>query len=286
MRSALNVNTVFATVAMARQGSSSLILVVEGDDDHFIVKDHVNGHDVLLIAGEGRPLVLGAAVEADRHALRGIRFMIDVDYDPFVNPTVMYPPNVITSIHHDVVMDIVHVSTSLMDRVIDSHSRAARRRAENPATFDTPLAREDALLLAAFVAPLRIVNDRKVLELNLKDFPFGELPAKSPTNADVAELAIRRSKTEMSTYELEAEISAETSHLLSGTAFLVGDHDFFRALARVLKFRGVNAGADSMWTAFLAGLTCSNLSATSWYQELDAWGAANSRSTFACPCAA
>lgn len=48
MRGAITPTTIFGTVAMARQGSSSLILVVEGDDDHFMIKEHINDGDVVL----------------------------------------------------------------------------------------------------------------------------------------------------------------------------------------------------------------------------------------------
>lgn len=284
MRSALNANTFFATVALARQNTRALILVVEGDDDYFIAKEHVNDQDILLIAGVGgKAAVLDAAEKAERRHVTGVRFIVDVDWDRFTQPTRRYPSNVVPSKHHDAVIDIVMVSAGLVDRVIDSHSRSARRRGVE---FDTPTAREDAVKLAAQLAPLRIVNERNTLGLNLAGFPFGRLSTLTPTPDELAQIAVNRSQTTLTASELAATVAGEIAHVGTDQDLLVGDHDFFRALARVLQDRGVTAGADSLWTAFLAGLLCANLGATDWYREIVAWGQSNNRDSFACPCAA
>jgi len=82
-----------------------------------------------------------------------------------------------------------------------------------------------------------------------------------------------------------SEIAGDQSHKAAELSVLVGDHDLFKALAKVLDHHGVKAGAESMWTAFMTGLSCAHLPATDWYQELAAWGTANMRETFVCPCA-
>lgn len=283
MRGAINASTIFGTIVMARQGSSSLILVIEGDDDHFLIDSHVNDGDVILIGGNGRPKLLEAAEKAERRGIRGVRFLVDVDYDRFARPTDQFPANVIASKHHDAVMDLIMANIGLLDRVIDSHSRSARRRGVQ---FDTPAAREAAFELAATVAPLRIVNERAGHNLTLKKFPFGDLPSISPTAIELAQAAIKRSATTVTDVDLAAQITAEHSHLGLDKAVLVGDHDLFRALSRVLREYGVTAVADSMWTAFLPGVMCAELAGTDWYREVEAWGAANARTTFTCPCAA
>lgn len=284
MRSVLNANTVFATVILARQASHQLIVVVEGEDDHFIIKDHINSREVMLISGSGgKQNVLDAAAIADVQGVRGVRFLIDADYDRFVHPALRYPPNAISSKHHDAVMDIVIDGTVLLDRVIDSHSRAGRR---NGAAFTTKIVREQAIGLASTMASLRIVNERKGHGLRLHGFPFSNLITLPPSNADLASIAVGRSSRAVTQAALEADLSEEISQVGVHVNFLVGDHDLFKALSRVLKDVGVIAGADALWSSFLAGILCAHLGATDWYAELSAWAETNGRSMFACPCAA
>ena len=284
MRSALNANTVYATVVLARQASHHLIVVVEGEDDHFIVKDHVNSRDIMLISGSGgKRNVLDAAAIADAQGVRGVKFLVDADYDRFTDPALRYPPNVISSKYHDAIVDIVMSGTVLLDRVIDSHSRAGRR---NGAAFRTEIARQRALGLASTLAPLRIVNERKRYGLRLQAFPFSNLPTLPPSESDLASIAVGRSACTVTQAALEVDLAKEISHVGVHIEFLVGDHDLFKALSRVLKDVGVIAGADALWSSFLAGILCAHLGATDWYAELSTWAEANGRSMFACPCAA
>lgn len=282
MKGALNQNTVFATIVMARQASSALLLVVEGDDDHFILKDHLDRLDVVLIAGNGgRDNVLRAARLADGKGLRGVRFLVDSDLDRFMSPSVEYPANVLRSTHHDIVVDLLIESTPYVDKIIDSHSRSARR---NGAEFSTVTVREEASALAAALAPLRIVNDRQSYGLKFKDFPFGKVADLPAASLALSEITIARSNTQLTAFELSEMVEAETSHTEVDICLLYGDHDFFRALGRVLKSHGVAVSPDALVATFLAGILCSHLAATGWYQSLVEWGQSYGRNIFCCPC--
>lgn len=283
MRGAITPTTLLGTVMMARHGSKSLILVVEGDDDHFMVRDHINDSDVILIGGSGRPKVLEAAAKAERQGVRGVRFLVDADYDRFTQPTLRYPSNVISSVSHDAMVDVVLANPSVLDRVIASYGRAVERRG---GILNAEAIRTEAIALAASVAPLRIVNERLGHNLTLKEFPFGSLPSASPTHADLAVLAVGRSSTTLTDAQLEADIAGEVAHSNADVTVLVGDHDLFRALARVLSDRGVSIRSDFLWSGFISAISCRELLVVAWYQELVDWGNANSRSTFNCALAA
>lgn len=284
MRSALGAVTFFNTVALARQAVRSLILVVEGEDDHFMLKNHVNPADVLLIAGVGgKPTVLEAAARAQRSGMRGIRFVVDVDYDKFTSPTMSYPANVLASKHHDGVMDVLLGAPHLIRRVVESHARTEVRRG---AAIDPTDIHDQALALAAAVAPLRIANERHGYGISLATFPFGNVPLSSPTSDDLADAVFKRAQGRVTKKALSAQITAEKAHLGSDPALLAGDHDFFRALARALQARGVSARAEDLWASVLAGVLCAHLAATDWYRALVEWGDAHSRTTFGCPHAA
>jgi hypothetical protein len=146
--------------------------------------------------------------------------------------------------------------------------------------------RQDAIQLAARVAALRIVNDRLNLELRLKDFPIGIMRTTTPDPSEIADLAIRRSVTAMTSGELEALISEELPNCISGGEAAVGDHDFFKALARVLKDYGVRTSDETLASSFLAAVSCGHIMQTSWYEELKMWAKVNDRDGFDCPHAA
>lgn len=279
MRGAITPTTIFGTVAMARQGSSSLILVVEGDDDHFMIRDHINVSDVVLIGGNGRPKVLEAAAKAERRGVRGVRFLVDADYDRFTQPTSSYPSNVVVSKHHDAMVDVVLMNPSVLDRVIASYGRSVERRG---GSLDVAAVRAEAITLAGAVAPLRVVNERMGHNLNLRDFPFGRLASTTPTDAELAALAVERSDTAITAAQLEVDIAGQRSHVGADIAVLIGDHDLFRALARVLSDHGVSIRPDFLWSGFMSAVSCRELYLVAWYQELVGWGAANSHSTFNC----
>lgn len=284
MKNALTASTFFATVAMARQSSTSLIIVIEGDDDHFVAEDHINSRDALLIAGVGgRAAVLEAAAITETARITGVRFLIDVDYDPNVWPSRRYPDNVVTSEAHDLMMDVMLAASAVVKRVVQAHTRSASRRG---ITIDAPAAYEEAFDLALRLAPLRIANERHDYGLNLRDFPFGKLSSANPNDSEIAALAVGRSHTNATVEQLTADMATERATLSDSTASLVGDHDFFSALSKILHLAGAKASKDSLWTAFLSAVSCANLQATKWHKAIATWGAGYSRQVFHCPCGA
>lgn len=284
MRGALTGDTLFATVLLTRQATKELILVVEGDDDHYVFEAHINDRDVRLVMGTGgKPNVLRAAEIADAQDLKGVRFFVDADFDRAAETPVAYPANVTVSTNHDTLMDVVLGGDLLLDRVIDTHCRAARRAGNE---FTTEEVRREAMELAGTMVPLRVANEDGGLGLRLRDFPLGNVTALPAQVAELAQIAIARSNTSLTIDEVVQRVGVTNAVLTNAREPLVGDHDFFRALSRVLRSKGVTAGAESLLTAFLAGMLCAHLGVTDWYVELTAWGAAHNRTTFACPCAA
>ncbi|MBP3978492.1 hypothetical protein [Microbacterium sp. BLY] len=274
----------YATVLLARQATQQLILVIEGADDDFVLKQHLNEQDVLTIPSNGgKGGALQAAKLASEQSLRGVRFLVDADYDRYLPSRPEYPDNVTSSHGHDTFADMLFAGANLLERVIESHSRSGRR---NGATFDTADVRAQAVALAAAIAPLRLANELHSYGLNLRGFPFGKIASLPADEEALAKIAIDRSGTPLSPSTLVAAMSEAGSRLGEERTLVVGDHDLFGALSRVLREHGISAGADAMAASFLAGLLCAHLGSTDWYRELNDWGAANSRVTFACPCAA
>lgn len=265
---------------MVRQGVAKLLLVVEGEDDQFILREHVT-EDLLLVLGVGgKESLLEAARLSEERGVTGVRYLVDADYDALVHPGSSYAATVISSTHHDLMMDVVNASPVLLERTIQTHSRKAARRGIE---VDAESWRREALVLAARIAPLRMVNHRHDLGLNLRNFPIGTLSSVNPIDAELAKITIGRSETALLANDLIGLMAAETAIADSHPPeVLAGDHDLFRALARVMKSKGVTAGAEEMLNSCIAALTCEYLCMIEVFRKVAAWCSENSKAAFTC----
>lgn len=261
------------------------ILVVEGDDDLFLIKPHLSD-GVLLIKGTGgKRGVLDAARTSDSHRLEHILFFVDLDFDQVLGQNQPYPSSVRSSTHHDVIMDTIIVNRQVLERVIEVHSRHHARKMRTDISVSDCL--ESALSLAGHVACLRLANHRDGLGLNLRDFPFGAMVSITPSSAEIAQLALARSDAEITLEDLTSKIEVEAANHAHLHHKIVGDHDLFRATARVLAYRGVaGVSADHIWTATLAALHCKHIMNTSWFATINSWAAASGQLAMKCPCPA
>jgi len=285
MRESLNSNTLFNMLAMIRAESMRPILVVEGDDDLFLIKPHVHERTHLIKGTGGKLAVLMSARLADTNRLSGVLFLIDSDFDSVLGENRPYPAAVASSTHHDVIMDTLLVNRPILIRVIEAHCRHASRRIKTDVNFAALL--EDALELAARIAHLRIVNQRDELGLILRDFPFGLMKAISPEPVEIARLALTRSKSSVTLADLAQKLEESIARSDYESVHIIGDHDLFRALSRVLSLNGITGiGADQIWTSTLAAIQCEHLMKTPWFLAINTWSATQEEPGFKCPCAA
>lgn len=286
MRESLNFNTLFNTIAMVRSEISKLMVVVEGDDDFHLLTYH-RSDDIVLMPGQGgKPHVLAAAALSAQQSVTGVLFLVDRDYDNYTLTTDPYPPNVISSKRHDFFADIVESGTHVMDALISTHTRSSRRSGSdlNPGTI-----RLEAINLAAQLAPFRIVNEKLDLGLNFRNFPFGNLVTINPSPIQLAEMIVNRSNTTWTADQLHTLVTSETAELGDDLMDLVGDHDFFRALSRVLANYGVKKETpEGLLNSFLTNLisNCGPLIATDWHRKVNEWAAEFDSSVTSCPCGA
>lgn len=285
MREYLNENTLFATVAMYVQETSALVLVVEGDDDHLVLKHHCSS-DLRLIAGVGgREQVLRAATLASRRNLNGVRFLVDRDYDDYTFSDNEYEQNVCVSRGHDLFMDLLSGNPALLRRVIDVHSASVRRRPKEshlPVPDPTSIEQE-ALELASRLAAVRIVNVRRNLSLDFKRFSFGALNVRDFDTRVIAAMIMERSGYGPEQTAEVVQDSAQVFEEIQGRHdATVGDHDLFSALARVLRRYEVLVRDDVLHRSFIIGVDCAALIAADWFREIQRWCARNNRKGFTC----
>lgn len=285
MKEYLNENTLFATIAMYIKESNSLLLVVEGDDDHLALKEHCST-DLNLMAGlGGREQVLRAATLANDRNIKGVRFLVDRDYDSFTGSTATELDNVWVSTRHDIFMDLVTNDPAILRRVIEVHTAPARRRPDDPrlAVPEPCVIEAEALSLAALLAAVRIVNAQRGLNLDFKRFSFFNLKVGQFDVEIIADMLIVRSGYDAGGFaDVISQSSTVHAEIVQNPELPVGDHDLFAALARVLKKFDVSISDQVLQRSFIVGISCAALVAADWFARVQAWCAMNSRAGFSC----
>ncbi|MBB5748037.1 DUF4435 domain-containing protein [Micrococcus sp. TA1] len=273
MREYLNENTLFNTVAMTLGVSSQLLLIVEGPDDHLLLKRFTTSHLRLLAATGGREQVLGAARLAQSRGLKRSGYLVDRDYDDFTGETSTQLDNVFVSDHHDCFVDLLAVDPKLLKWVIDVHTASARRRGGNARPVpDVEVIEAEAFTLASFLSAVRIVDAMRSLNLDFKRFSFGGLKVNEFDVSKIAHIVLSRSRYSAEDYELIVSEATRMHAHISGLPHLpVGDHDLFEALAKVLSRYGVKVSDDNLQRGYILAATYNTVSGTGWFREIQMW---------------
>ncbi|WP_123939907.1 MULTISPECIES: hypothetical protein [unclassified Frondihabitans] len=266
--------------------SQSLLLVVEGPDDYDALKDHCSS-DLHLMAGTGgRAQVLSTAELANSRGLKGVRFLVDRDYDGFTGDSgVDDLENVFASEHHDLFMDLIVAEPDALYRVIYAHTRSARRRPISQGTRSIPNAEiigDDARALATKLAAVRIVNSRNSLGLDFSRFSFGGLKVRDFDVEAMARIVCVRSAAPLETHDGVVKEARAAEKEIRGLGSAVGDHDLFSAIGRVLKRYEVNVSPETLLSSFLVAFSCAAVAALSWFSDLQNWCEQNLRAGMTC----
>lgn len=284
MREHLNENTLFNTVAMVLDESQGLLLVLEGPDDHLLLRGSCTPQLQLLTATGGRSQVLSAARLAHDRRLRRARFLVDQDYDSYSESTDTQLDNVFVSDHHDCFVDLMCVDRSLLHRVIEVHCEPARRRRDRDLNVPDPAFIEgEAFALASKLSATRIVDARRGLSLDFKRFRFGGLASDDFDVTRITEIVLTRSQYAADDRDevLSDALSAHTE--IAGMQHSpVGDHDLFAALARVMRQYEVHVSDDHLQRGFILSVSCSSLIKTNWGRAIQQWCEIYGWSGFTC----
>lgn len=284
MKEYLNENTLYNTLAMYLAEGNGLLLVVEGPYDHLMLKEHCSP-DMMMIPGTGgKGQLLRTAELSAKRDLKGVRFLVDRDYDDFNELESIDLDNVFISEGHDCFIDVLTSDPALLNRVIDVETASARRRPElgdavpNPSEIQT-----EAIALASHLAALRIVDARRNLNLNFKKFSFGALKIEEFDVEIITEMVLVRSGyIGLDSIEIIKEAVQAYLEVWNLPRVLIGDHDLFSALSRILKKFEVRVAADTLHKGVILAVSCTALRGTGWFQKIQEWCAHNDRVGFAC----
>lgn len=284
MKEYLNENTLYNTLAMYLAETNSLILVVEGPDDHLMLKEHASSDLVLMAGTGGRGQALRAAELSVKRGLKNVRFLVDRDYDDFRDVETIELENVFVSDGHDCFIDVLANDPGLLNRVIDVETASARRRPGASSTIPSPSEiQSEAIALASHLVAVRVLDARRSLGLNFRKFSFGELKIRNTNVQIVTKMVLVRSGYDESNSTQIISEAADVHLEVCGLPVLpVGDHDLFSALARVLKHFKVSVSSDALQRGVILAVSCTALSHTGWFRQVQDWCAHNGRVGFDC----
>ncbi|NVC25055.1 hypothetical protein E7Z53_16650 [Kocuria salina] len=284
MKEFLNENTLYNTLAMYLAEGNSLLLVVEGPDDHLMLKEHCSS-DLVLIAGiGGKGQVLRAAELCIKRDLRGVRFLVDRDYDDFTGLKRINLNNVFMSEGHDCFIDVLTSDPALLNRVIDVESSSARRRPGITSALPNPSEiQAEAVALASHLVAVRVMDARRGLGLDFKKFSFGGLKVSEFDIKVIAEkVLVRSSYGGADSVEIIDEVVRTHLEMRELPHLPVGDHDLFSALSRILKQFNVSVSSNALHRGVILAVSCSALKGTIWFKQIQEWCARNDRVGFTC----
>lgn len=285
MRGQETASSVFSLVMMLRQVESRLLLLVEGDDELTLLMNHVDDDNVKLIDCHGKAAVLGAAKLLAEQGVPGALAVVDRDFDEITGKEVIYPPTVVSTDCYDLLSDILNSDPKLVRHVAWAHSRAAVQEVER--TSGLPFVDVVARLCMA-LAILRLANEEESFGLTLRDFPFRKILSEDymPLSLEqIAEIAIRRSKSTVSLSKVTRAAEAARERLTDGLRY-IGGHDLLSATAAILHATGLKnvkeLSEKAIQPSFYTAVSCERLRSLEWQRRVREWGQSYARAVFTC----
>ena len=275
-------------------GGNPAMLVIEGEDDRYIMQKHLDPR-ITLSCAAGKAQVLAVRNELLNRGvdLGNIRFLVDSDFDDILGIEHVGGTELICSDTHDIVMDVVVLDKVLIERYIESVLLRAKPSVMNAigvgASYPERLPFIGSVIRDAFeagkiVSALRVVNGKNNYGLKLRDFPFGLVERFDVSS--IVKIAFDRAKATdllyysdpdsssekfVSRIEVEDEISSVLMEFSSSSYPAVGDHDFFSAVAKVVEYKTNVGSVKELEAVFYTGLHCGMLGEVRWFSLIREW---------------
>ncbi|TBN56297.1 hypothetical protein EYE40_02175 [Glaciihabitans arcticus] len=279
MMELLTADSLYAHVLMQRQTSQMIFAIFEGSDEDRLLTGHLNESDLTPLIGGGKAAVYGAGLLLHANRLKGAVAVIDRDLDDHLGISASYPPTIVATASYDLVGDVIRQRPELLMRTMSVHSTEAYA-ALSTGSGGRPM---DLIYLVAMVlAPLRLVNEQRVLGLKLRKFPFEaviQTDLTIPAIEDVLKIANSRSGTihdleDMATDLVNAEVILTSKDC--------GGHDLLSVAAGLLRACGASGvSPKSLTIGLFSAVDSSVIKTLPVFEPLQKWAAEYSRRAFA-----
>lgn len=277
MREYENEHTFHNAIALAVKGDKdSLFVVMEGEDDSFLLKQWV-GDSIRIMPGRGgKGNVIRVAEKFAERGQNRVKFVIDRDYDAFSSRMVEYPSNVICSSNHDCFVDVVAAHAHLLPLVVDYHLDSARRSGGKRAADLVNVSVDDIVgkgfELASMLAACRIVDFRYSLGLKFKCFKYVGEPYDRFSASYIMQRIIELNKrSELNVDKYCEKVERVLCEVRDYSFPPVGDHDLFSALNYVVSLYSRAPSEKVLRLSVLSSLSVERLRKIWWCKLLEDW---------------
>lgn len=285
-----NPNSLYNEVVMLLESGRRVILT-EGDVDFDILKPHMH-EDTSLVKGEGgRECVLRVADRIyDRGYLDALS-LVDKDFEGVLKFPRTFSANVLPSECHDFVMDLIKACPMLLrlvlEQILNRERRSTKSKVRAEVTSEELI--ESAVDYALIMSAVRIysLDNRRDWDLTVPIFStFGRTIA---TVSQVVEKILQINGQSIDVVDIGSiveDVEGALSSLSRNKFALVGDHDFFDALAAVCRNEGIRASSKDLSERVVGAIRCDVMFNVFWFSEIQRWCHARDLKGMRCPCGA
>jgi hypothetical protein len=261
---------------LSKYYSQSLIVVMEGHDDLFLLKEWVSSSVIVQHGEGGKGQILRVAERFVAEGNDRVRFVVDRDYDDYVEPPVVYSDNVVVSRYHDCFTDVLSVNQRLLARVVDYHLDSYRRSVDERARPASEVCVDSlvdrAFELALMMAACRIVDLQSALSLNFKAFKFRKHANEMLDASYIMRCLLRNAVcSDLDMDDLCARAEKVVGELQVLDFPLVGDHDLFAAVNYLVSRHGRSLSDKVIRSSLLTSISVSVLRELIWCNVLEGW---------------
>ncbi len=276
MREFLTPDSDVDTLRFLTSSSSNLVVGLEGEDDWKLLHGWVSSKITFYLSSAGKEGLLKAAHDA--HTMDSLHaiFVVDRDFDDFLESAPLHPHNVISTHHHDCFVDIVFESPETLVRAVESKLKSSSS-AMSDHSLDTFSRASDivasAIRLAKHKAVVRAVAARRSIGLDFKTYSFFKQPTSEVTSEAIYEALSSRYQGRKTLPSNTSElISLATTELDSLDYSPVGDHDLIEAVRAILKEQfKICLSEEAFRNLIILTFTVSHFSKAHWCAHIASW---------------
>ncbi|MFG3141463.1 hypothetical protein ACGFZA_35275 [Streptomyces sp. NPDC048211] len=281
MRELLTADDLFSHLLILRGVSNKKFIFVEGDNDCGLIDPHINPDVCETLPSGGKTVALGAAEIAEEQGIPGIGVTLDLDWADLLYPRII-KPHVFYTDSYDIDSTAYAVTQNVVGLVINN---SKRDRLRNLIPKDSAqILIQTAEKVALTVGVLRFLSERSRWELHLREFPT-HLVITENIEVDlekVTEVALQRSpNATISQENLLLELRKHIPSVSDPFRYCSG-HDLLSATAAMLRKVGGQASSKSVGSALRAAFGCHNVTQSSLFSAINAWGAAQGGAVLNC----
>ena len=276
MREFLTPDSDVDTIRLLTSSSPNLVVGLEGEDDWKLLHGWVSSKITFYVSSSGKEGLLKAAYDAhvmdNSHAI----FVVDRDFDDFLETTPFHPHNVVSTHHHDCFVDIVFENLDSLVRVVESKLKSSSS-VMSDRSFETFSRASDivasAIRLAKHKAVVRAVAARQSIGLDFKNYSFFSQPTSEVTSETIYEALSRRYRGRKSLPSNTSELIGIATTELDGLDYSpVGDHDLIEAVRAILKEEfNICLSEDAFRNLIILTFTISHFLKAHWCAQIAGW---------------